>query len=141
MIQSVLLTYSRLDFIQIICTGTRITQLMPPSPAHHLQPAAKYAHKHQLTIWHFASGDIFFYRRHGIVITVCRVSQENQAKYGHEILIRYQVRICPQVVRYLPKIRLELLNAVEMTIDGRTEFIFFVILSEFLSSHCQSTHT
>ena len=36
--------------------------------------------------------------------------QEDQAQYGHEILVRREIRIRPQVVRDLPEVRLELLD-------------------------------
>ena len=60
---------------------------------------------------HLARGLVFFDPRHRRVVAVRRMPQEDQAQNGHEILVRREVRVGPQVVRNLPEVRLELLNA------------------------------
>ena len=68
----------------------------------------------QRALRHPACGLVFFNRRHRLVVAVRRVPQEDQAQYGHEILVRREVRIRPQVIRDLPEVRLELLDACQV---------------------------
>ena len=65
-------------------------------------------------IRHLTCGLVSFNLRQRRVVAVRRMPQEDQAQYGHEVLVRREVRISPQVIRDFPKIRLELVDVIQM---------------------------
>ncbi len=64
-----------------------------------------------------ASGLVGFDRLQRRVAEVRRMPQEDQARDGHEVLVRREVRVGPQVVCDLPEFRAELLDAGKVVRD------------------------
>ena len=76
----------------------------------HQGAAAREVGLEQGAVRHPARGLVFFDGRHRGVVAVRRVPQKDEAQNGHEVLVRREVRVGPQVVRNLPEVRLEPFN-------------------------------
>ena len=94
----------------------------------HQGAAAREIGLRQRAVRHPARSLVCVDRRHRLVVAVRGVPQEDQPQDGHEILVRGEVRIRPQVVRGLPEFRLELLDAGQV-VRSHSLSVFPALLS------------
>ena len=80
----------------------------------HQRAAAGEVGLDQRAVRHLAGRLVGLDRGLRLVEAVGGVAQEDQAHDGHEIFVRRQIGVGPQIVRDLPEIGFELLDALEV---------------------------